>query len=346
MLPFLIDRDPVRTGRKTDTEEITQGPCQLDNFIFLSCFCLPDDGVQSIIQEMRIDLGLKGTKFRLSEILFVLTTLLHHLLQTIRHGIDRKRKVSELRNLCLIQSRIQITFRKLARYFLQPVNGLFYKGRRMLHGTVSEHPCKNDHDPFTDSGNQDQKLKCRTSFSRRLDLLGDILVQHTVHQTCHAADFIQHLFIFHNGTPLFYIVPDLIYIIFQCLHRTIGDHEGQAVLLIRLLHDLTQGFMNLPDRRIHPASRHRLPAADDSPDTFRDLHGNNVLQVGDGLHTLDGTMVTPCIQQHENKAEKDRKNQQDHQFLAHAVDLADDAFFLSDLYHTFPNTLQPRACRY
>ena len=75
MLQFLADRNPVSTGGKGNPEKVAQGPCQADNLFPFAAFRLPDNRVQRIIQEMRIDLRLKGPQFSLAQVLLVLADL-------------------------------------------------------------------------------------------------------------------------------------------------------------------------------------------------------------------------------------------------------------------------------
>ena len=259
--------------------------------------------------------------------------LFHHFLQAVRHGIYLDRQIPKLRNLRFIQSCIQRPLRKLCGNILQPVDGLLYKYRSILHPPGPEEPGQDHDDGLRCSRKEDQQPECIASSGRCLDLPGDIIIQHAVDQIRHVPDFIHDGLIFHHGTSGIDIVTDLIHIFLQSLHGTVGYHQQHPALIIRLLHDLLQGIMDTEDRCIYLAFGYGLPAADDTPDGFRDLLGNDHFQTRDGLHAVDGTVITSGIKEHESKADKDREYQQDHQFLAHAVDLADDAFFLSDPYH-------------
>ena len=77
MLQFVGQRDHAVTLAERNAEQARQRGHHPDGFILPSGFGHPDDGVQRIIQEMRVDLRLKHFQFAAPLLSFLLYDILH-----------------------------------------------------------------------------------------------------------------------------------------------------------------------------------------------------------------------------------------------------------------------------
>ena len=119
MFQFLADRDPVSTGGKGNPEKVAEVSCQADNLVSLAGFRLPDNRVQRIIQEVRIDLGLQRSKLRFGQVILVLPDLLDQRLQAVRHLIDLLTQLTQFFHIHSFYAIAELAFRNAAHCFLQ-----------------------------------------------------------------------------------------------------------------------------------------------------------------------------------------------------------------------------------
>ena len=311
MLFFLADGNPVRSAAQADSEEVAEGAGQLDHFLLIPCFRLPDDGVQRIVKKMGVDLSLQRPELRLLQAALVLHPLPHHILQVIRHDIHLARQVPQLLHLGQGQPCAHIPLRQLSRHPLQLGDGFPDKPGRLTPEAGRHRQRRQEQDqldPRSGKGDPGDALHQHRAVS---DGLRDIVVQHADHQGCHRPHLSQDLFVFHHRRLLVQVHPDLVHILIQRVHGSPGDHKLQLPVAAAALHHPFHRLVHAGNQLHHAAFFRRDASADHIPDRFRNLCLHDRLQAGHRVHPL----VFPGILcRHKNRHDhrRDHRNAQHH----------------------------------
>ena len=85
MLQFAPDGDQLVSAADTDSEQPRQSVDHLDSLRIFPLLTHPGDRVQSVIQEMRVDLDLQCFQFCFAEIDLLFPDLCHQLLEPHHH---------------------------------------------------------------------------------------------------------------------------------------------------------------------------------------------------------------------------------------------------------------------
>ena len=95
MFQFLFDRNPVFSGGQGDAEKIRKCLRQMNDFLIIFLLRLPQNGIQRVIQKMRIHLCLQGAHLRLFEVLLFDPVLADQLLNAVCHPVHAGRQVPQ-----------------------------------------------------------------------------------------------------------------------------------------------------------------------------------------------------------------------------------------------------------
>ncbi|CIW14435.1 Uncharacterised protein [Streptococcus pneumoniae] len=87
MIDFVRETNQVLALIERQAEIGCQGLGHLHHSLTIMKFSHPDDGVQSVIEEMWINLARKGLKLVLTGRFFLATNSYHQLINLIQHGI-------------------------------------------------------------------------------------------------------------------------------------------------------------------------------------------------------------------------------------------------------------------
>ena len=86
---FLGYRDKIIAAREHRPEEITQIGGHLHHLTVVAALRHPDNGIQRIVEKMRVNLFLVELQLRLPEVLLLLPRLLHQSRNLVAHPVQR-----------------------------------------------------------------------------------------------------------------------------------------------------------------------------------------------------------------------------------------------------------------
>ena len=146
MLQFAADGNQLVAAADTDTEQAGKRIDHLDSLGILSLLAHPGDGVQRVIQKMRIDLCLQSTELRFPQIDFFLADRFHQLLNLEHEVTERTGKVTDF------------PYSYLRRLIVEPVGVLF----KLFHG-VFQIPQRMGEHSTHDSADQEGRQQYQSS---------------------------------------------------------------------------------------------------------------------------------------------------------------------------------------
>ena len=226
MAQLFLDGNVVLSFIKAGPEETGQGSDQADDLVFLFRFRQPDDGVQGIVEEMGIDLGLEQLQLRPAQVFLFSGDLGDQLLELVDHFIDVLAQFPDLRAVFDMCADIQIAVGDLPG---DPGNLVDRPG-----DGPGNHRRGNDRDDQqnkgADAGDPDK---------------GDIESAQLPHLLLHMADLIEDIFVEglldQGGHDLHVVLPDhhILFIPAACLQV-----QGNAV---NIALQVVQIFVNAGD---------------------------------------------------------------------------------------------------
>ena len=101
MLLLLLNRDDVLPAAEREAEEVREAADHRNRLADFARFDEPDDGIQRVIQKMRVDLRLQQRKLRAPLLLLLLRVALDKALEVADHALNAVREQLHLLDIRL-----------------------------------------------------------------------------------------------------------------------------------------------------------------------------------------------------------------------------------------------------